>query len=167
MHQKSAASIVESAVLSYVASLPEGDRTLVESLAARARRSLSSQRGGADIGSLRTSKTVKGKEFTYKGSLDSGIEVYFENSQPLRITHVSINRIREEIVKRKGPALMGAIYSPLMPSSIGEAIQQKYKLTPINLSYVIPLLRENNEVRAFKEGRNWYVDAMSKPQKGL
>jgi hypothetical protein len=160
MHQKSAAAIIESAVLAYVAALPDADRTLVESLAARAKQSLASRRDGSDGDGLRTSKTVNGKEFTYRGSIDSGIEVLFENSQPLRITHESINRIKQEIVRRKGPALMGAIYSPLMPNSIGEAIQQKYKLTPINLSYVIPLLCERNEVRAFKEGRNWYVQAV-------
>jgi hypothetical protein len=48
-----------------------------------------------------------------------------------------------------------------MPTSIGEAIYQKYKLSPINLSYVMPLLQENKELRAFKEGRNWYVEAAS------
>jgi len=60
---------------------------------------------------------------------------------------------------------MGAIFSPLMPNSIGEAIQKKYKLTPINLSYVVPLLRERNLVQALKEGRNWYVEAVQKPTK--
>ena len=47
-----------------------------------------------------------------------------------------------------------------MPNSIGEAIQKKHRLTPINLSYVVPLLSERNLVRAFKEGRNWYVEAV-------
>jgi hypothetical protein len=56
---------------------------------------------------------------------------------------------------------MGAIYSPLMPNSIGEAIYKKYKRSPIVLSYVIPLLQQRNEVRAFKEGRNWLVEAPS------
>jgi len=54
---------------------------------------------------------------------------------------------------------MGAIYSPLMPHSIGEGIKKKYGLTPINLSYVVPLLRERKLVKAFKKGRNWYVEA--------
>jgi hypothetical protein len=54
---------------------------------------------------------------------------------------------------------MGAIYSPLMPHSIGEGIQKKYGLTPINLSYVVLLLRERKLVNAFKKGPNWYVEA--------
>jgi hypothetical protein len=107
-------------------------------------------------------KTVSGKEFFYREMVVGGIEVLFENSQPMKITRESIDRIRQEIIGRQGPALMGAIFSPLMPHSIGEAIQQKYKLSPINLSYVVPLLCKRNEIRAYKSGRNWYVQAISK-----
>jgi hypothetical protein len=58
---------------------------------------------------------------------------------------------------------MGANFSPLVPNSIGEAIQRKHKLTPINLSYVVPLMRERGLVRAYKEGRNWIVEAITAP----
>jgi hypothetical protein len=44
----------------------------------------------------------------------------------------------------------GRILFPLMPNSIGEEIQRKHKLTPINLSYVVPILRDNGIIRAFK-----------------
>ncbi|HEV2202181.1 MAG TPA: hypothetical protein VGR73_20365 [Bryobacteraceae bacterium] len=162
IHQQPAFAILERALLAYVASLPGADRGLVESLAARARQSLSSQTeaGGSAV---RNSETVTGKEFKYRGSIDSGLEILFERSQPLRITRESIDKIRAEIMKRKGPALMGAIYDPLMPNSIGKAIMDDYKLTPIVLSYVIPLLAERKEVRAFKGGRNWYVEALASP----
>src|SRR5438876_6563503 len=162
MLQQPTSAVLERAVLTYITSLPEADRKLVQSLATRARQSLSLH-SESENGGVQTSKTVNGKEFRYRGSIDDGLEILFENSQPLRITCESIHRIKEEIESRKGRALMGAIFSPLMPNSIGEAIQKKYKLTPINLSYVVPLLRERNLVQALKEGRNWYVEAVQKP----
>jgi hypothetical protein len=159
MLQQPTSAVLERAILTYISSLPEPDRALVQSLATRARQSLSLQSESGN-GGMRTSETVTGKEFRFRGSLEDGLEILFENSQPLRITSENIQRIKEEIENRKGRALMGAIYSPLMPNSIGEAIQKKHRLTPINLSYVIPLLIERNLVRAFKEGRNWYVEAV-------
>ena len=159
MLQQSTSTVLERAILTYIASLPEADRVLVQSLATRARQSLSLHSESGN-GGMRISETVSGKEFRYRGSIEDGVEILFESSQPLRITSESIHRIKEEIDSRKGRALMGAIYSPLMPNSIGEAIQKKHRLTPINLSYVVPLLSERNLVRAFKEGRNWYVEAV-------
>jgi hypothetical protein len=158
--QRPASTILENAVQAFIAALPDGDRKLVGSLATRALESVQ-QSSEAETAArpMRLCNTVNGKQFNYTGSLDEGISVMFEKSRPLRITRESMDRIRQEIEHRKGPALMGAIYSPLMPNSIGEAIQRKYKLTPINLSYVVPLLREHGIVRAFKEGRNWYVAA--------
>jgi len=158
--QRPTSTILEDAVQGLIAALPEGDRNLVESLAGRALESVrrSSQADKA-TGRVRACTTVSGKRFEYTGSLDAGIEVQFPSSRPLRITREGIYHIRREIEQRKGPVLMGAIFSPLMPNSIGEAIQRKYKLTPINLSYVVPLLRELGVVRAFKEGRSWYVAA--------
>jgi hypothetical protein len=166
MLQEPASLVLERAVLAYITSLPLADRDLVKSLATRARVSLSTQSTVSTSGDIRSSRTVKGTEFIYKGSIEDRIEVLFENAPPLRITRENIDRIREEIVSRKGPGLMGAIFSPLMPNSIGEAIQTKYRLTPISLSYVIPLLRERGEVRAFKEGRTWYVEAVASPPTG-
>jgi hypothetical protein len=52
---------------------------------------------------------------------------------------------------------MGAIYSPLMPNFFGEAIQATHRLTPINLSYVVPRLQEQRLVNAFKEVGNWSI----------
>jgi hypothetical protein len=161
MLQEPIAVVLERAVLAYVASLPSADRDLIQSLTTRARQSLSTRSNGSDNEQTRTSRTVTDKEFVYKGSIDEGLEVLFDNSQSLRVTRESIERIREEILRRQGPALMGAIYSPLMPNSLGEAIQKKYRLSPINLSYVVPLLRERDEVQVFKKGRNWYVEPVS------
>src|SRR3974377_1797268 len=166
MLQQPMSVVVERTVLAYIGSLPEKDRDLIESLAARAAQSLAQQsgepkQGGTQMnGGRRLSRTVTGKEFAYiEGSV--GIEVFFENSPPLRISHENMERIKHELVSRKGPALMGAIFSPLMPHSIGKAIHDKYGMTPINLSYVVPLLREAGIVRAFKEGRNWYVEGVN------
>jgi hypothetical protein len=158
--QQPASTILETAVRAFIAALPDADRKLVESLASRALESVQqSSQAETAAKRVRVCSTVSGSHFEYTGSLDEGIEVLFQKSRPLRITRESIGLIRQEIAQRKGPALMGAIFSPLMPNSIGEAIQKKHRLTPINLSYVIPLLRERGVVRAFKEGRNWYVAA--------
>jgi hypothetical protein len=158
--QQPASTILENAVLAFVAALPDCDRSLVESLATRALKSVQqSSKTDAAARPVQVCDTVNGKQFRYTGSLDDGIEVLFEKSR-LRITRESIGLIRREIEQRKGPALMGAIFSPLMPNSIGEAIKMKHKLTPINLSYVVPLLCRRGAVRAFKEGHSWYVDAV-------
>ena len=58
---------------------------------------------------MRISETVSGKEFRYRGSIEDGVEILFESSQPVRITSESIHRIKGEIDSRKGRALMGAI----------------------------------------------------------
>jgi hypothetical protein len=158
--QRPASTILEDALQAFIVALPDSDKKLVESLANRALESVQqSSQEEAAAGRLRAANTVSGNRFEYTGSLDEGIEVRFEKSRPLRITRESIDVIKKEIEQRKGPALMGAIFSPLMPNSIGEAIQKKYKLTPINLSYIVPLLREQGIIRAYKEGRNWYVAA--------
>jgi predicted transcriptional regulator len=162
MLQQPNSTILERAISTFVGSLTDADQELVESLAMRARQSLFQQSAASD-GSILTSNTVTGKDFRFRGSLDDGLEVFFENSQPLRVTRESIDLIRKEIESRKGPALMGANFSPLVPNSIGEAIQRKHKLTPINLSYVVPLMRERGLVRAYKEGRNWIVEAITAP----
>ncbi len=162
MLQQPISSVVERGILAYISSLPEVDRALVHSLATRARQSVSLHSESENVG-IRSSSTVSGKPFSYKGSIDGDLEILFQNSPALRITREGISQIRKEIKRRK-LALMGAIYSPLMPNSIGEAIQTKHGLTPINLSYVIPLLRERKLVRAFKEGRNWYVEDTSSGQ---
>lgn len=158
--QQPTSVVLERAVLSFIDALPNGDRSLVQSLATRALESVQqSSKAEPNAKAIHGCNTVSGKQFRYRGSLEEGIEILFDNSQPLRITRESVDLIRQEIEGRKGPALMGAIFSPLMPHSIGKAIQEKHKLSPINLSYVVPLLRERGVIRAFKEGRNWYVEA--------
>lgn len=159
--QQPSSIVLERAVLALIETLPDADRALVESVATRALESVrEASEAESSTSGIHVCQTVSGKHFRYKGSVDEGIDVLFDNSQPLRITRESIDLIRQEIASRKGPVMMGAIYSPLMPNSIGEAIQKKYRLTPINLSYVVPLLRERAAIRAFKEGRNWYVEAI-------
>lgn len=159
--QQPTSVVLEKAVLSFIEALPNGDRSLVQSLATRALESVQqSSQAEPNTKAIRVCNTVSGKQFRYRGSLEEGIETLFDNSQPLRITRENIDLIRQEIESRKGPALMGAIFAPLMPHSIGKAIQEKYRLSPINLSYVVPLLRERGLIRTFKESRNWYIEAI-------
>jgi hypothetical protein len=164
--QQPSSEIVERAILGLLDRMAEADRLLVEALVNRARQAISDskQNGTSRDSDLKTCYTVTGKEFRYRGSLAEDVEVVFDNSQPLRITRESIDHITHEIQERQGPALMGAIYSPLMPDSIGEAISRKYRLSPINLSYIIPLLREQGLVRTFKESRNWFVETATKAE---
>jgi hypothetical protein len=157
--QQNTATVLQRAIEDFIGNLPNHDRSLIGAMTTRALNSLQDRITSDTPHAENTSRTVNGKPFKYRGSLDEGLEIFFENSQPLRITKANIDKIRKEINDRKGPALMGAIYSPLMPNSIGEAIQTKYKLTPINLSYVVPLLQERHLVNAFKDGRNWYITA--------
>ena len=159
--QQSTSVVLQRAIEDFIEHLPDHDRALIKALTTRALNSLQKRADDDTPREESTGRTVNGKPFRYRGSIDDGLEILFENSQPLRITKASIDKIREEIADRKGPALMGAIFSPLMPDSIGEAIQTKHKLTPINLSYVVPLLQEQRLVNAFKEGRNWYIAATS------
>jgi hypothetical protein len=164
MFGEPADKVIAHAVAALMKELPAANRHTAESFIALARQSLPS---GAPLHqTAKTAKTVNGKEFTYTGTIDEGIVVQFDKSQPLRISREAIDSIRREIVTREGPALMGAIFSPLMPRSIGEAIQTKYKLSPIMLSYVIPLLRDRGEVQVFKNGRNWYVRAVNTANNG-
>jgi hypothetical protein len=53
---------------------------------------------------------------------------------------------------------MGACLMPLVADSLGKAIYLKHKLTPIHLSFVIPLLQSEGFCSARKEGRNWLVE---------
>jgi hypothetical protein len=160
--RQSSSEVVERAVAALVETLDTRDRELIELLTNRVLENIGQNRQMAEreTSTIRDSQTVSGKKFRYSGSIEGGLEVHFENSQPLKISAESIERIKEEIAARKGRVPMGAIYSPLMPNSLGEAIHRKYKLSPINLSYVIPLLKERNVVTAFKERRNWYVQAV-------
>ncbi len=156
--------IVESALEAYVAGLPEADKRLLESLVSRASEheaalESSTKTRGSEV---HEGQTVKGKSFNYRGSLDEGLVILFENSQPLKIPPESIAKIRTEIRERRGPALMGAIFAPLLPGSIGEAVARKHGISPINLSYVVPLLVNSGEVHAFKKGRYWMVSPAAK-----
>jgi len=159
--QRPTSAVLQKAIEEFIDHLPDHDRALIDAMTTRAHNSLQDRTMNNPTREENTGRTVNGKPFRYRGSIDEGLEILFDNSQPLRITKANIDKIKKEITDRNGPALMGAIYSPLMPNSIGEAIQTKHKLTPINLSYVVPLLQEQHLIRAFKEGRNWYITAAS------
>jgi hypothetical protein len=83
-------------------------------------------------------KTLMGKEFKYTGSLEKGLIIHkkVEIHIPLKIIQI----IRNEI-ERRSPVLMGACRDNPIKDSIGETLL-KHKLSPQNLSYVIPLLIE-------------------------
>src|SRR6266542_4379907 len=76
--QQTTSAVLERAVLTYVTSLPDVDRALVHSLATRARQSLSVHARSETEG-MRTSTTVNGSEFSYRGSIDDGLEIVFKN----------------------------------------------------------------------------------------
>ncbi|MDP3001063.1 MAG: hypothetical protein Q8N47_26510 [Bryobacterales bacterium] len=138
-------------------SLPQEDRNAVEVLARRAElnTSLQSSETGS-IGLTQSSKTVKDVPFSYTGSLDTGLVVHHERSTT-RISAETIQRIRDEIESRQSPVKMGACNKPLIPDSVGEAMNMRYKTAPQNLSYVVPLLEEQGAIATRKEGRYWMI----------
>jgi hypothetical protein len=157
------ARVLEQAVSELLRSLPDEDRNLVESLASRARivkNHLTSRANTVEDASVKQAATVTGKTFKYTGSLETGLIVHFANSNPIKISAESVQRIRDKI-SSLSPVLMGAIYSPLMPNSLGKAIKEEHQLTPITLSYVVPLLEHEKFCRTYKEGRNWIVEILS------
>src|SRR5258708_33781946 len=89
--QQPTSVVLEKAVLSFIEALPNGDRSLVQSLATRALESVQqSSQAEPNTKAIRVCNTVSGKQFRYRGSLEEGIETLFDNSQPLRITRTNI-----------------------------------------------------------------------------
>jgi hypothetical protein len=85
-------------------------------------------------------KTVTGVPFEYSGSLASGLVISFPASA-LKIKPEVVYIIRQEITRRS-PVRMGANRKPLVADSVGEALAERYGVSPQVMSYVVPLLVE-------------------------
>jgi hypothetical protein len=87
-----------------------------------------------------TNRTLTGKQFTYSGSLATGLTIQFGNAgKVMKIPVRIVDIIRNEITKRS-PVLAGANRDPLVLNSVGKALYEKYHISPQAMSYVLPLL---------------------------
>jgi hypothetical protein len=84
------------------------------------------------------SKTLLGIQFNYDGSVRTELIIYKKIN--IKIPKKIINAIRSEI-EQKSPVLMGACRDNPSKYSIGESLRAQ-GFSPQNLSYVIPLLIE-------------------------
>ena len=158
-----AARILECALQALLGSLPTKDQQLVTELVDRsldAHQNVNPRSSASENAEPKEANTVTGKIFKYLGSLSDGLTIVFDNSNPMEISAEKIALIKAEIARRKGPVLMGAIYSPLMPNSLGEAISKRHGITPITLSYVVPLLQQARFCRTWKKGRAWVIETV-------
>ena len=91
---------------------------------------------------MATCKTVMGKRFKYRGSLDNGISVDFgDTGTDWFIPAEIIEVIKLEIASRS-PVLMGASRRPLVRDSVGEVLYREHEFSPAAMTYVLPLLIE-------------------------
>lgn len=88
------------------------------------------------------SKTVMGKRFKYRGSLESGISVQFEDSGADWVVPVEIIEVIKAQIAERSPVLMGASRRPLVKDSVGETLYRDYGFSPAAMTYVLPLLVE-------------------------
>ena len=88
------------------------------------------------------SKTVMGKRFKYRGSLDKGISVQFEDSGADWVIPAAIIEVIKAQIAERSPVLMGASRRPLVKNSVGETLYRDYGFSPQAMSYVLPLLIE-------------------------
>jgi hypothetical protein len=109
------------------------------------------------------SHTVTGKPFAYEGDLSRGLVVYPTGDDwtelsggrvPISAEHIRF--IRSEI--RKAQLVpMGACRDNPARGSLGHKLKQN-RWSPQDLTYVIPLLRQEGFCDAFKQGRRYVVD---------
>ena|ERR1700674_2158752 len=89
-----------------------------------------------------TSKTLTGKPFTYSGSLATGLTILFGNSGKAMMIPVRIIDVIRAEITRRSPVLMGANRDPLVRNSVGATLYEKHHFSPQAMSYVLPLLIE-------------------------
>lgn len=132
---------VQQTIEEFIKNLPDHGRVLIQELTTRALKGLQDQTADEIPRAECIDRTVSGKPFRYRGSIAEGLEIHFKNSQPLRITKASIDKIIKEIA---------------------DDTNQTQALSH-HLSYVVPLLQEQKLVNAFKEGRGvrrrWRTEA--------
>jgi hypothetical protein len=88
------------------------------------------------------SKTVMGKRFKYRGSLETGISVQFEDSGADWVVPAEIIEVIKAQIAERSPVLMGASRRPLVKDSVGETLYRDYGFSPAAMTYVLPLLVE-------------------------
>lgn len=89
---------------------------------------------------MKRSKTVMGKPFEYKGSLEEGIKVHFGDSGADWLIPAQIIEVIKAEIAQRSPVLMGASRRPLVKDSVGETLFRDHGFSPQAMSYVLPLL---------------------------
>jgi hypothetical protein len=88
------------------------------------------------------SKTVMGKRFKYRGSLDKGISIDFGDTGADWFIPSEIIEIIKAQIAERSPVLMGASRKPLLKDSVGETLYRDHGFSPAAMTYVLPLLVE-------------------------
>lgn len=91
---------------------------------------------------MATSKTVMGKRFKYRGTLDTGLSIDFGDSGADWVIPVEVIEIIKSEINRRSPVLMGASRKPLLKDSVGETLYREHGFSPAAMTYVLPLLVE-------------------------
>ena len=107
------------------------------------------------------SNTFTGKRFYYDGELNTGLKIYpldDENNKTGTIVRIDADTILfvKKVINDKGNIKMGACRDKPSPQSLGEMISKRGK-SPQWLSYMLPLLEEENFLTHYKEGRCFWV----------
>ena len=109
---------------------------------------LLTKRGGQG---MTRSQTLKGESFEYEGNLTEGIKAYVgESRTKIVITPDTIEKVSSAIRDNRDGILMGANRTSPSPNSLGTMLQRE-RQNPQQLSYLIPLLKEDGFCDAFRE----------------
>ncbi len=100
---------------------------------------------------MRASKTFKGIEFTYEGSIDEDLILY---SNRTKVKHEIIDFIKE-VISKKGEIKVGASRTNPPPNSLGFILQETKGVSPGYLSHILPLLEENGFITHWKDNGYW------------
>jgi hypothetical protein len=92
---------------------------------------------------MASSKTVMGKRFKYRGSLEKGISVEFGDSGADWVIPPQIIEVIKSEIAQRSPVLMGASRKPLVKNSVGETLYREHGFSPAAMTYVLPLLVES------------------------
>jgi len=91
---------------------------------------------------MATSKTVMGKRFKYRGTLDKGISIDFGDTGADWVIPAEIIQVIKDEITKRSPVLMGASRKPLLKNSVGETLYRDHGFSPAAMTYVLPLLVE-------------------------
>lgn len=88
------------------------------------------------------SKTVMGKRFHYRGSLEAGLRIEFDDDGADWVIPAEIIEVIKQQIAERSPVLMGASRKPLLKDSVGETLFREHGFSPAAMTYVLPLLVE-------------------------